>query len=156
MPESLLKVRRPLRRRRSAAAIALVLAGTAVVLSPGVEARLITSTDTAHLSLIRASGAMLYESGHVSGTIPGSMRANLEIGASFSGSFTIYTSTGEIVGRGRAIPHGSGRYESFTGTMTITGGSGRYAHVRGTSDLYGTFDRRTYAFVIQTAGKLDY
>jgi hypothetical protein len=156
MPESFLKVRRRARGRRFAATIAVVLAGAAVVVSPDVEARIIASTDTAHLSLIHASGAMLYERGHVAGTIPGSMRANLEIGASFSGSFTIYTSSGEIVGRGRAIPHGSGRYESFTGTMTITGGSGRYAHVRGTARLYGTFDRRTYAFVIQTAGKLDY
>lgn len=151
-----------------AGSLGFLLAGTIAVLCPAASAekslvdaqarvaRTLSTTDTAHLHLIKASGSMLYEQGHVSGTLPGSMRAYLELGAAFSGRFTISTAAGVIYGRGSAIPHGSGRYESFGGTMVLTGGHGRYAHASGSAHLYGTFDRRTYTFVIQTVGKLTY
>jgi len=84
------------------------------------------------------------------------VRANLDIGSAFTGSFTIVTRFGSISGDGTAALHGSGRYESFAGSMVVTGGSGRYAHARGHAGLFGTFDRRTYAVVIQTTGTLTY
>lgn len=125
-------------------------------LVPAHAARTLNIADTAHLHLVKASGSMLDETGSVSGTLPGSMGANLDVGATFSGNFTIHTSGGTIKGHGIASSHGSGRYESFGGSMVVTGGSGRYAHVQGHGRLYGTFDRRLFAFVVQTTGKLSY
>jgi hypothetical protein len=84
------------------------------------------------------------------------MRANVNISAVISGSFTIYTKGGTIKGHGEATPHGEGRYESFAGTVIVKGGTGRYAHAHGETKLYGTFDRNDYALVIQTAGRLSY
>ena len=92
----------------------------------------------------------------MTGALPGSMRAVLTTGAVFSGSFTIHTNGGTIDGHGRATTHGSGRYQSFNGSITVTGGSGRYSHAHGRTGLSGTFDRRTYAMVIQTTGRLSY
>lgn len=125
-------------------------------LVPAQVARTLNIADTAHLHLLKASGSRLDETGSVSGTLPGNMRANLDVGATFSGNFTIRTRDGTIKGHGIASPHGSGRYESFGGSMVVTGGSGRYVHVQGHGRLYGTFDRRLFAFVVQTAGKLSY
>lgn len=119
-------------------------------------ARTLDGTDTAHLHLLRQQETVVFEEGAASGALPGHMRAQLEVGSVFTGTCTIYTSGGTITGHGRATPHGSGRYQSFSGTLTITGGSGRYAHAHGRTGLYGTFDRRTFALVIQTSGRIAY
>jgi hypothetical protein len=118
--------------------------------------RTLNVNDASHLHLVRSSGSLLYEEGSNRGALAGKMNARLDIGPTFTGSFTIHTSAGEVMGHGSASPHGSGRYESFSGTVVVTGGTGRYAHAHGTAGLYGTFDRDTYAFVIQTKGKLSY
>jgi len=148
-----------------------LLAGPAVVLLAGAStyagtataasheahaARTLRATDTAKLHYLRASGSILYEEGVAKGTIPGTMRAHCTLGATFTASFTIYTHGGTITGRGAATPHGSGVYESFAGKLTVTGGTGRYAHAHGHAGLYGTFNRRTYALVVQTTGSLSY
>jgi hypothetical protein len=122
----------------------------------GHTAHALKASDTAHLRYLSASGSLLFEEGQTSGTLPGKMRAHVNVGATFSGSFTIYTAYGSIAGHGSAIPHGSGTYESFAGTLTVSGGSGRYAHAHGHAGLYGTFDRDNYAFVVQTTGTLVY
>jgi hypothetical protein len=116
----------------------------------------IAGNDDASLHLVRASGSTLFEEGSAQGTLPGSMRARLHVGATFSGSFVISTPNGTIEGRGSATPHGGGRIESFAGTAHIVGGTGRYSHAHGSSGFFGTFDRRTYAVVIQTRGSLSY
>jgi hypothetical protein len=119
-------------------------------------ARALRATDTAKLHYVSAAGSELLERGKTTGTIPGSMRAQLEIGATISGNFTIYTQGGSIKGHGVASPHGGGIYESFAGTVTVTGGTGRFVHAHGHTGLYGTFDRNTYALTIQTTGTLSY
>ena len=119
-------------------------------------ARTLKATDTAHLRYVSASGSRLLEEGAAGGTLPGKMRASVSVGATISGSFTIYAKGGTITGHGQATPRGSGVYESFSGTVTVTGGSGRYVHARGHTGLYGTFDRDNYALVIQTTGTLSY
>ncbi len=119
-------------------------------------ARTLSATDTAHLHYIRSSGSLLFEEGSASGGLPGSMHVDLNLGATFTGSFTIYDRGSTLVGHGSATPRGSGRYESFSGSLTVTGGTGLYAHAHGRAGLYGTFDRKTYALVIQTTGKLSY
>jgi hypothetical protein len=120
------------------------------------SAHALKASDTAHLRYLSASGSLLLEEGQTSGTLPGKMRAHVNVGSTFSGSFVTYTRYGTIVGHGTATPHGSGTYESFSGKLIVTGGSGRYAHAHGTSGLYGTFDRDNYAFVVQTTGTLLY
>jgi hypothetical protein len=119
-------------------------------------ARALQATDTAHLRYISASGSLLIEQGRATGTLPGSMHVRLSVGSTLSGGFTIYTRGGSIVGHGSATPHGAGVYESFSGSLVVTGGSGRYAHAHGRAGLYGTFDRSNYALVVQTTGTLAY
>ena len=142
------------------------LAGTALSASPhraeriqtAHAARTLSATDTAKLRYIPPShGSMLYEEGSATGTLPGRMQAHVEIGATTAGSFTIYVrGGGTIKGHGTATMHGSGLYESFNGTFVVTGGSGRYARAHGRAGLYGTFDRKTYALLVQTTGRLAY
>ena len=158
------------RRGRAAIGMALLgmLAGAAsVAIEPAAAdgatrpraaraARTLKATDSAHLRYISASGSLLYEEGKASGTLPGSMRVHFDVGATFSGSFTIYTHGGTITGHGTATPHGAGVYESFSGSLVVTRGSGRYAHAHGRAGLYGTFNRDTYGLVVQTTGALIY
>ncbi len=113
-------------------------------------------TDTAKLHYTGGSGSLLHESGTATGTLPGSMKAECNIGAVLSTNFTIYAAGGTIKGRGTATPHGSGTYESFAGTLVATGGTGRFAHARGRAGLYGVFDRKNYGLTVQTTGKLSY
>ncbi len=121
-------------------------------------ARTLNAADTAHLHYVPpAHGSLLYEEGAITGTLPGNMRAQVNIGATTSGSFTIYVrGGGTIKGHGTAAMHGSGTYESFSGTLVVTGGTGRYTHAHGHAGLYGTFDRKTYALLVQTTGRLAY
>jgi hypothetical protein len=116
------------------------------------------ATDEAHLHYVRhkSSGSRLFEEGTARGTLPGGVRAECNVGSTFTATVTIYTSAGSIRGHGTATPHASGVYESFAGSLTITGGTGRYAHAHGHAGLYGLFNRRTYAVTVQTTGSLSY
>jgi hypothetical protein len=40
--------------------------------------------------------------------------------------------------------------------MQITGGTGRFQHIRGGGELFGVFNRRSYALTVQAVGKLPY
>jgi hypothetical protein len=132
-------------------------AARAIGHSPAAHAaHALKATDTAKLRYVSAAGSELLEQGKATGTIPGSMRAQVEIGATISGNFTIYTRGGSIKGHGVATPHGGGIYESFAGSVVVTGGTGRFVHAHGHTGLYGTFDRNTYALTIQTTGTLSY
>ncbi len=84
------------------------------------------------------------------------MRVHFNVGAMFTGNFTIYTRGGTIKGHGTATPRGSGVYESFAGSLVVTGGTGRFAHAHGRTGLYGTFNRNNYGLVVQTTGTLSY
>ncbi len=119
-------------------------------------ARALRATDTAYLQRIKRPGSGLIEEGTAHGTLPGTMHAVLYLGGTFTATFTIYLHGGTITGNGKAAPHGTGIYESFAGTLTVTGGSGIYRHASGRAGLYGTFNRRTYALVVQTTGALSY
>jgi hypothetical protein len=144
----------------SAALLASASAAARASMSPAAHAaHALKATDTAHLYKVSVSGSDLIEEGKATGTLPGKMRATVNIGATISGTFTIYVhGVGTITGHGVATPHGSGRYESFKGSIVVTGGTGRYAHAHGETGLYGTFDRESedYALVIQTTGTLSY
>jgi hypothetical protein len=124
--------------------------------APAYAAHTLSGTATAHLHLVKPEGSQLIEEGTISGVLVGSAWADLHTGAVFTASFTIHTHRGSITGRGQATPHGSGRYQSFSGSFLPTSGSGRYTHISGHAGLYGVFDRRTDSVVIQTAGNLTY
>ena len=143
------------------AALITVMLGAPVVLASeriAKPSRALSATDTAHLKYLpkESEGSTLVEEGSAAGQLPGRMRARLSIGATFSGSFVLRTSGGSISGHGSAIPAGSGRYESFHGSLIVSGGTGRYAHAHGRAGLFGVFDRQTYAFTVQTTGHLSY
>ena len=142
---------------RSKTPLALAAAALVAALSAApLAAQALKASDTARLRYTAASGSVLIEQGRASGTLPGTMHARFSIGATFSGSFTIYAVGGSISGHGAATPKGSGVYESFSGSLNVTGGSGRYRRARGRARLYGTFDRADYALVVQTVGTLYY
>jgi hypothetical protein len=152
---------------RNASALAILIITSAPLLSAtgssaaipsavAYAARTLNGTATAHLHLVRAEGSELVEEGPVSGVLTGTARAQLSTGAIFTASFTIHAHEGSITGHGHATPHGSGRYQSFSGSFNATNGTGRYAHVSGHAGLYGVFDRRTDSVVIQTTGTLTY
>lgn len=153
-----------LRRLRSAlitcaGILALVLGVTSAASGRSPSAHISKTLDgkaTAHLHLVRPEGSQLIEEGPVSGALTGSAHADFQTGAQFSGTVTIRTNAGSITGRGRAIPHGSGRYQSFSGSFTVSSGTGRYAHIHGRAGLYGVFDRRKESVLIQTTGTFSY
>jgi len=141
----------------AALSMSVTVATAAGVKDPGTHAaRTIDGTDTARLHLVHQDESLLYEEGSATGSLPGRMRAKVSIGSLFKGSCTIYSSGGSITGQGTATPHGTGLYQSFHGTMLVTGGTGRYTHIKGRTQLYGTFNRRTFALVVQTTGRLSY
>ncbi len=121
-----------------------------------IASHTLNATDTAHLRYVSSSGSELFEEGSASGSLPGKMQLHGEVGPTLSARFTVFLHGGTISGRGTAKAHGAGRYESFAGSLMVTGGTGRYAHAHGHAGLYGVFDRRTYALTVQTTGRLLY
>jgi hypothetical protein len=141
-------------RRRAAYAplIALALAlGAGAGLAGAADLK---AVDTAKLHYVGAVGEEVYETGSAHGTLPGSIRVHMIFASTLSGSFAIDTRSGTIDGRGTARPHGEGVYESFAGTLVVTGGTGRYRRAHGTAHLSGAFNRENYALTIQTTGTL--
>ncbi len=139
----------------------LSVAGTALAASrpaPGAwAARSLTANDEGHLHLIGESGSNLIEVGPTTGTLPGSVRAQFNIGAVIKTTFTLYPrGGGTLNGHGSGALHSSGLYSSFGGTMEVTSGTGRYRHAHGTGGFYGTVNRKTFALVVQTRGTLHY
>lgn len=121
-------------------------------------ARTLNATDTGHLKYNArdSEGATLVEEGKATGRLPGRMLARLRIEGTFRGSFVLYTTGGAIKGHGSATPSGSGRYESFRGSLVVSGGTGRFAHARGRAGLYGVYDRNTHDVTVQTTGTISY
>lgn len=165
--ESSAKNGRGLRSARAIAVFTTLIAATALLVgvtessatgrsAPAHVAGTLHGIANAHLHLVRAEGSDLIEEGPISGVLSGSAHGEFHTGAVFTASFTIRTHDGTISGHGQATPHGSGRYQSFSGSFLATNGSGRYAHIRGRGGLYGVFDRRTDSIVIQTTGTLTY
>jgi hypothetical protein len=135
-------------------ALAVLPALTSAAAASLAAAAQLHASDRAKLHYVGAVGEEVYETGSASGSLPGSMHVHMIFESTFSGNFTIYTRGGSIDGRGSARPHGGGIYESFAGTLVVTGGTGRYRHARGAAALYGTFDRDNYALTVKTAGTL--
>jgi hypothetical protein len=123
-------------------------------------ARLLVVNDEAHMTLTNPSSASatLVEEGRATGTLPGTVRARLTVGAnSVTAGFTIYLSGGTISGHSAAhLNPGKGEYASFGGSLVVSHGSGHYAHASGGGALYGTINRNTDNATVQVVGKLHY
>lgn len=147
--------RRQLRANRAAAAALLTTLGVLSCPSAGV-ARSLLASDRATLHYVSSTVSVFYEIGRAAGTLPGRMRVHMRLGSKFSGDYVIEAEGGTIHGSGSATPHGSGTYESFAGTITVTGGTGRYRGAYGHARVYGTFDRVNNQLKVQTSGTLHY
>ena len=129
---------------------------------PGVRAHaasVLSVNDEGHLRFVHASGSVIIDQGSVSGTFPGSVRVRFLYDGEpqVSAQFTIIGHGGSISARATGrLSSPTSVTPSFSGKMTITGGSGRYAHIHGDGDLYGVYNRRTYALTVQAIGKLPY
>ncbi len=142
--------------KRSGLLVSIILAAAAILGPASASARMISGADSAHLHLLHQNESLLFEEGRATGVLPGRMSAQLTVAQQYSGTCTIYTNGGSVTGHGVATPHGTGRFQSFRGTLTITGGTGRFRGAHGRTGLYGTFDRRTFSLVIQTTGNFSY
>jgi hypothetical protein len=121
-------------------------------------AHVLNVKDEGHLHMVSGSeGSTLVEEGVATGTLPGTVKVRFNIGAVITASFTIYArGGGSITGHGSGQLHTTGTYSTFGGSLSVTHGTGRFARAHGTGGLYGSLDRRTYALVVQTLGKLEY
>jgi hypothetical protein len=140
--------------------VCLALPGATALSAParGHLARVIFVKDTGRLHPANANSAeeTLIEEGAATGSLPGSVRASLTIGAStVRVGFTIYLHGGTITGHGTAsFNPGKGEYASFGGSISVNHGGGRYAHAKGTGTVYGTINRNTDYATVQVIGQL--
>ncbi len=129
-------------------------------LVPAHAARLLVIDDTAHMTITNPSSASatLVEEGRATGSLAGTVRARLTVGAnSVTAGFTIYLNGGTISGHSTAhLNPGKGEYASFGGSLGVSHGSGRYAHASGGGALYGTINRNTDNATVQVVGNLHY
>jgi hypothetical protein len=122
-------------------------------------AHLLSVRDEGRLHMVSSSGSNLVEEGPVTGTIPGKVRVNFNIGPTVYAAFTIYVQGGgSISGKGSGSLHSTSAYSTFGGSLSVTRGTGRYAHAHGSGGLYGAINRRssTYPMTVQTTGTLHY
>jgi hypothetical protein len=120
-------------------------------------AHVLNVKDEGHLREVGESGSDLVEEGPVTGTVPGRVKVNFNVGPTIYSSFTIYPrSGGSISGHGSGLLHSTGKWSTFGGSVTVTRGTGRYAHAHGTGQMYGVINRKTLALKVQTIGKLYY
>lgn len=122
-------------------------------------ARTLHANENANLHLVHSDGSRIVEQGPVSGSLPGTVKGSFNVGPTITGSVTLYVrGAGTISGRGSGTLHNAygHLYESFGGSLTITGGSGRYEHAHGRAGFYGSINRRTDAMQVQTSGTIYY
>ncbi len=152
---------------RTARSIAVgVVAGGCCMLAGGVAgaaplahtARTVTVTDTAHLHLVKKSGATLDETGTATGSIPGTVKARFTVAVVLiTGSVTIYPhGGGSFTIKALGVPVSTGTKAKFGGSLTIVSGTGRYAHAHGSGTFSGVIDRRTDAATVHANGRLSY
>jgi hypothetical protein len=125
-----------------------------------LRASLISVRDSSELHLVKAVGETLLEEGRVTGTLPGSVRTQVNINAAAgtaTSHFTFYLRGGSLTGHASGVAnHGQGGWESFAGTMWLSRGTGRYAHASGSGKMYGALYRRNDRLKVQAIGRLRY
>lgn len=108
-----------------------------------------------HLSSKSGGGDAISEQGSATGTFSASLGINLVIKISkVTGSFVAYLKGGSISGYASAVPHISGQWVSFKGSLTINHGTGSYSGASGTASLYGSLNRVQLKLNVQVIGRL--
>jgi hypothetical protein len=110
-----------------------------------------------HLKLSSKSGGgdAIAEQGSATGTFNAGLDINLVIKISkVTGSFVAYLKGGSISGYASAVPHISGQWVSFKGSLTIDHGTGSYRGASGTASLYGSLNRIQLKLNVQVIGRL--
>jgi hypothetical protein len=122
------------------------------------SAHTLIANDEGNLHEVGESGEYVIEEGHVTGTLPGRVRALFLLEATIRVRFVLYPNGGgSISGRGWGKPSSSGREASFGGKMSITSGTGRYLHAHGEGGFYGKILRQEpFPVVVQTRGTLTF
>lgn len=142
------------------ALVVLGVAGTASAVPRPVAraAHTLTANDEGKLHQVGESGEDIIEEGHVTGTIPGRVRAWFLLEATIRVRFVLYPNGGgSISGHGWGKPSSSGRDASFGGKMSITSGTGRYRHAHGEGGFFGKILRQEpYPVTVQTRGTLTF
>lgn len=146
---------------RGSPVVALVLLGATVaaVVPAAFAARILNVHDEGHLRLVHTSGSHLLDEGRVTGSFPGSVQVRFVYDGdpNVSAQITISGSGGSLSAKGTGrLSSPTSPDPSFRGHMRITGGTGRYAHVHGSGELFGVFNRRSYALTVQAVGRLPY
>jgi hypothetical protein len=143
-----------------ATAALLALASTASSAQPLARvAHALSVRDEGHLRFVSSSGSLLIDEGPVSGTLRGKVRLRFTYdgGPITSAQLTISGADWSIRARAQGkLNNPTSPTPSFRGSLTISGGSGRYARAGGSGELFGVFNRRTYALTVQAIGKLSY
>jgi hypothetical protein len=140
-------------------AAAVTVAPTAAQASPAAAHAALSNTyvkeqGQLHVSS-RSGGAAIAAQGSASGTFDASLNIDLTIKISqISGSFIAYLKGGTISGSAQAIPHYSGQWVSFKGSLTVKHGTGRYAGASGSASLYGSLNRLQLKLNVQVIGRL--
>jgi hypothetical protein len=143
----------------AAAAVVAASASAAPTRQRAHAARSISVRDEGHLGFVRSSGSQILDQGKMSGSLSGYAKVRF----TYNGEPMVYA-TFTIDGSGWTISgHGSGRLSSptsttpsFRGSLSLNSGSGRYRHAHGGGELFGVFNRRSYALTVQAVGKLRY
>jgi hypothetical protein len=146
-------------RLNVAAAVVLGLMLLALTGAFASASRVLNIRDQGSLRFVRASGSLLLDEGRVSGSFPGTVKVSFLYNGepTVSARFTITGTGGSISARGTGrLSSPVSPAPSFRGRMQITGGTGRYAHIRGSGELFGVFNRRSYALTVQAVGRLPY
>lgn len=128
--------------------------------TPGARAARVLQADAnANVHPVNTNGSHIVEEGTTTGTLSGTVKAYFNVGATITGTVVVRVrGGGSITARGYGTLHNAHGhvYESFSGSLTVTGGTGRYSHIRGHAQFYGTINRRTEAMQVQTRGTLNY
>jgi hypothetical protein len=137
---------------------AVLAVGLAATLpASGVAAGRITVHDDGYLQFRTSSGSVLIDEGRVSGTLPGRARVRFTYngGPTVNASFTISGSGWSLQGMAKCrLSNPNSKTPSFRGSLTLRNGGGRYVHAHGSGELFGVFDRRSYALTVQARGTL--
>lgn len=137
-----------------AVAVCVGVAATAVASGPLAHAaRVLHVNDSARLHLTHRSGNTLYESGHASGSLPGSVTAVFNTGhiSRVTGSVTFHSRAGSITMSAVGYPRSTGTVVPFSGSIAVRSGTGRYRRAVGSGSFSGTVNRRSWAITIRSA-----
>ena len=136
-----------------------LFAALALALPAAAQAHSRHVREEGKLRFVKASGSQIIDEGQVHGELPGLARVRFTYNGNpaVSASFTISGHGWSISGRGSGrLSKPNSNTPSFRGKLTITGGSGTYAHASGSGELFGVFNRRSYALTVQAIGTLHY